>query len=437
MNASRNKVKYNKEEKPKKKKIIKKKKKDIINNSNNNELEEEKKIDNKKEGQNSKNFEKIDKLEIEGIKVEKQEDEKKMEKQVDEKKVEEKIDQKVDKIGNNSEFSKKVVKKKIIKKKIKIIKKKEGTKCNTINYFDKNKIEENLLENKMNMTNKGIEDKLITDINNLNIDTEKKTNNKKAKIKIKKVINKNFETLKTEEKNNSNALKNLNNDKSNIKEISNEINNNKPKEELEKKDDNNSNESKEKKEEKILQIKNKNVEKEIIYPNPEKKNINNQIVEEEEKIGKYIDYLNNPNPESNKPATIPEDVKLNTEYDLYFCGKPNHIDCICCTDHKCKPGSCMCISCMKLNKKYHKLKSHYLINKSGRACKYSHGYFHCYCNYIHIVHDVGNNIFKPVYKCQGENVCKPCEEITLIMETYLPNTICQKLRDRETKQAQF
>ena len=121
----------------------------------------------------------------------------------------------------------------------------------------------------------------------------------------------------------------------------------------------------------------------------------------------------------------------------FFCGKPNHIDCICCTDHKCKPGACMCISCMKLNKKYHKLKSHYLINKSGRACKYSHGYFHCYCNYTHIVHDVGNNIFKPVYRCQGENICKPCEEITLLMETYLPNTICQKLRDRETKQAQF
>ena len=69
-------------------------------------------------------MDKNDKLQIEGKKVEKQEDEKKMEKQVDEK-VEEKIDQKVE-IGNNSEFSKKVVKKKIIKKKIKIIKRKKG-----------------------------------------------------------------------------------------------------------------------------------------------------------------------------------------------------------------------------------------------------------------------------------------------------------------------
>ena len=174
-----------------------------------------------------------------------------------------------------------------------------------------------------------------------------------------------------------------------------------------------------------------------MFPNSDQKIINIQVIEEEEKISRYVDYLNNPKPESNKPSTIPEDTKLNTEYDLFFCGKPNHIDCICCTDHKCKPGACMCISCMKLNKKYHKLKSHYLINKSGRACKYSHGYFHCYCNYTHIVHDIGNNIFKPVYKCQGENICKPCEEITLLMETYLPSTICQKLRDREIKQAQF
>ncbi len=147
--------------------------------------------------------------------------------------------------------------------------------------------------------------------------------------------------------------------------------------------------------------------------------------------------MNNPRPESVRPSTIPGEAKLNIEYDLFFCGKPNHIDCICCTEHKCRPGACMCISCMKLNKKYHKLKSHYLINKSGRACKYSHGFFHCYCNYTHIVHDVGNNIFKPVYRCQGENICKPCEEITLLMETYLPSTICQKLRDREARQAQF
>ena len=448
MNASRNKVKYNKEEKPKKKKIIKKKTKNINNNIDYNELKEEKKIENVKKKQKKENLQNIDekidakKAEIKKVE-EKKVEEKKMDAKVEEKKVDDvkKVDEKVDIIGNNSEFSKKIVKKKIIKKKIKILKKKDGTNSNTINYFDKNISEENLLKNKINKTNNEVEDKLVTDINNLNIGTEKKTI--KKKIKIKRETNKNFQTLKTEnsEKINSNILNNtlktLSSDKLNQKEKNTEINKNKPREELEKKEDINSNENKEKKEETKLQIKNKKTQKEIIYPNTEKKYLNRQIVEEEEKICKYIDNLNNPKPESNRPATIPGDAKLNEEYDLYFCGKPNHIDCICCTEHKCKPGSCMCISCMKLNKKYHKLKSHYLINKSGRACKYSHGYFHCYCNYIHIVYDVGNNIFKPVYKCQGDNICKPCEEITLLMETYLPNTICQKLRDRETQQAQF
>ena len=414
MNASRNKVNYNKEEKPKKKKIIKKKIRKIVNNSNNNELKEEKKIENKKEDKKNKNFEKIEK---------KVEEEKKIDaKKFDVKKVEEKLDEKVDKIGNNSEFGKKIIKKKIIKKKIKILKKKDGTNCNTINYFDKNISEEDLIKNKMNKTNNEVEG-IISDIKNLNIDNQIKSNNKK--IKETRLANKNFQTLKTEnsEKITSNTLKALINDKLNKTKINKEIKNNNQKEELEKN------------EEKILQIKDKNTEKEIIYP--EKKILNIQIVEEEEKIDKYLDCLNNPKPESNKPATIPDDAKLNIEYDLYFCGKPNHIDCICCIEHNCKPGSCMCISCMKLNKKYHNLKSHYLINKSGRACKYSHGYFHCYCNYIHIVHDVGNNIFKPIYKCKGENICKPCEEITLLMETYLPMSICEKLRERENKQAQF
>ena len=227
--------------------------------------------------------------------------------------------------------------------------------------------------------------------------------------------------------------------KDNIKLSNNNINNDvesnldKSKEESKIENDNNKKEN----EEEWSKINSNKKEQELIFSNSGKKDFNNQVIEEEEKINRYVDYLNNPPPESSKPSTIPGDAKLNTEYDLFFCGKPNHIDCICCTEHKCKPGACMCISCMKLNKKYHKLKSHYLINKSGRACKYSHGFFHCYCNYTHIVHDVGNNIFKPVYRCQGENICKPCEEITLLMETYLPSTICQKLRDRETRQAQF
>ena len=429
MNASRNKVIYN-EDKPKKKKLIKKRTKELFNN---NEEKEEKKEDN------------------EDVEI-------------------------------NSDLSKKVVKKKVIKKKKKIVKKKERGNSNTINYVDNNINEEELLKNKMNKTT--TEDKLINEIKKLNISAEFKSddkNTKKVYIKnrplrisgnskdnIHNNISSNHSRSKDKEiisKSIHNNIKNINNSLNNIinnKNIINNINNNKniinniynnnknninndintnidnSKEESKKESDKfekTTDKDEEKEEEKVSNRK----EQEIIFSTSGKKNtnFNNQIIEEEEKISRYVDYLNNPRPESVRPSTIPGEAKLNIEYDLFFCGKPNHIDCICCTEHKCRPGACMCISCMKLNKKYHKLKSHYLINKSGRACKYSHGFFHCYCNYTHIVHDVGNNIFKPVYRCQGENICKPCEEITLLMETYLPNTICQKLRDREARQAQF
>ena len=418
MNASRNKVIYNKD-KPRKKKLIKKRTKELFNNN------------------------------------------------------EEKEDAEI-----NSELSKKVVKKKVIKKKKKIVKKKERGNSNTINYVDNNINEEELLKSKMNKTT--TEDKLINEIKKLNISAEIKfddKNTKKVYIKNRPLrisgnskdnmhnnISSNHSRSKDKEiisksihnniKNINNSLNNLINNKNiinNNKNIINNIYNNKNNfnNDINTNIDNSKDESKkesdkfekttdkdeEKKEEKVSNRK----EQEIIFSTSGKKNFNfnNQIIEEEEKISRYVDYLNNPRPESVRPSTIPGEAKLNIEYDLFFCGKPNHIDCICCTEHKCRPGACMCISCMKLNKKYHKLKSHYLINKSGRACKYSHGFFHCYCNYTHIVHDVGNNIFKPVYRCQGENICKPCEEITLLMETYLPSTICQKLRDREARQAQF
>ena len=407
MNFSRNKIKYYNEEKPKKKKIIKRKTKEIINN----EIKDDKKEEKINEKINDKINEKIDE-------------------KIKETKNEEKGD------INEKNTSKKIIKKKIIKKKKKIVKKKEH---NTINFYDNNNIneEEDLIKNKINKKNIEDEDKLNTENKKLNISTDINKNENMENI----ITNNEMETSENMKINNNKITNNKTNKNQNDINISkavinSNINKNKNEEILEDFKIENINKKKENQED-SFEIKSKNIKSEKLLLKTEQKNINEQIIEEEEKVNRYVDYLNNPKPESNKPSTIPGEAKYNPEYDLFFCGKPNHIDCICCTDHKCKPGACMCISCMKLNKKYHKLKSHYLINKSGRACKYSHGYFHCYCNYTHIVHDVGNNIFKPVYRCQGENICKPCEEITLLMETYLPNTICQKLRDRETKQAQF
>ena len=309
------------------------------------------------------------------------------------------------------------IKKKVYKKKQPTAKKNSSSNISTHNKNTSNYTEPNNIIEK-NYTK--MEKKIIDQFNELNLEN---SNNKEKTAKKSKT------TLKNKRYNTARSLKDQMKDKSanKIKEDDLTLN----------KDDNDENNAEEESlhQRFIGKISNPLINYSI---SEKKKNYQiDQVVEEETKISKYVDYLNNPRPVSQKPVTIPVDAKLNTTYDLYFCGRPNHIDCICCTEHKCLPGNCMCISCMKLNKKYHKLKSHYLINKTGRACKYSHGSFHCYCNYSHIVHDVGSNIFKPVYRCQGENVCRSCEEITLLMETYLPSSICQKLRDRETRQGQF
>ena len=413
MNLNGNKVinsNEEKTEKPKKKKMVKNKTKDLGKNI---EIKSER-IEKTERAEKSEKKEKIDKFE-KFEKIDNNEDEK---------------------IENYPELSKKIVKKKIIKKKKKVAKKKDGLNSNTINYFDSTINDEDLMKNKINKIN--IDNKLITEIKKVNVSTELKLNEKNLKeMNINNKFLKSSESKKDSNKLNYNLKNNDSNDNlKNKNSINNDAESNLDRSKEESKRENDQSKNVENEEE-WSKINSNKKEQELIFSNSGKKDFNNQVIEEEEKINRYVDYLNNPPPESNKPSTIPGDAKLNTEYDLFFCGKPNHIDCICCTEHKCKPGACMCISCMKLNKKYHKLKSHYLINKSGRACKYSHGFFHCYCNYTHIVHDVGNNIFKPVYRCQGENICKPCEEITLLMETYLPSTICQKLRDRETRQAQF
>ena len=394
MNANENKVKDINEDKPKKKKLVKRNTKDFVKNN--------------------------EKIKNEKIKNDKNEDET---------------------IENEKELPNKIMKKKIIKKKKKITKKKTRVNSNILVSFDKSNINDDIYKTKINKINQ--ENKLITETRRRNMASElnekdlKEININEKFLKTSESIKDNNKLSNSKSTNNSNSI-NINNS-INSEKLNNIIEIDKSQEESKKEienDNENDNENVDKQEE-WFKINTNKKEPEIFFSSSGKKNFNNQLIEEEEKIGRYVDYLNNPPPESNKNSIIPGDAKLDPEYDLFFCGKPNHIDCICCTEHKCKPGACMCISCMKLNKKYHKLKSHYLINKSGRACKYSHGFFHCYCNYTHIVHDVGNNIFKPVYKCQRENICKPCEEITLLMETYLPNTICQKLRDRETKQSQF
>ena len=121
----------------------------------------------------------------------------------------------------------------------------------------------------------------------------------------------------------------------------------------------------------------------------------------------------------------------NVKYDLYFCGKENGINCECCINKTCSPNGEICPECMKKNIKLHELKRYYLINKMGRACKYSQGYFHCYSKFERITKDKGGNYFKNEITCSDNYTCEACKYITKIMNYYLSIHTIQKLVARD------
>lgn len=123
----------------------------------------------------------------------------------------------------------------------------------------------------------------------------------------------------------------------------------------------------------------------------------------------------------------------NVKYDLYFCGKENGIKCQCCVNKTCSPNGEICPKCMKKNIKFHELKGYYLINKMGRACKYSNGYFHCHSKFEYIKEDKGGNFFKHEITCANNYTCEACKYITKIMNHYLSTNIIKKLVERDIK----
>lgn len=124
---------------------------------------------------------------------------------------------------------------------------------------------------------------------------------------------------------------------------------------------------------------------------------------------------------------------FNNEYNLYFCGNNNGINCECCVQKICCPDGEICSSCMKKNLKFHNLKSHYLINKKGRACKYKKGNYHCYSQFEEIKKDKGGNYFKVNKICSNENTCEACKYITELMNYYLPTSYIKKLIERDSQ----
>ena len=115
---------------------------------------------------------------------------------------------------------------------------------------------------------------------------------------------------------------------------------------------------------------------------------------------------------------INNSINYSEEYDLFYCGKNNNINCSCCKDKICKLGNCLCVNCMKINIEYHDLKSHYLINKSGRLTKVNQ-ILECFCCCLFIE---DNSPVKCGYRDMVSKkyyTCKSCEDLTKIITNYL------------------
>ena len=123
---------------------------------------------------------------------------------------------------------------------------------------------------------------------------------------------------------------------------------------------------------------------------------------------------------------IPSKCQFVEKYNLYYCFKKTDNECSCCPDHICKPGCCFCKDCMRVNVSYHNLKIYYLINKAGRASKFSHGYFHCHCRT-----NQSNERFYLNFWCHEPSIpCDACQELYFNMDYYLDDEIVSILRGR-------
>ena len=152
------------------------------------------------------------------------------------------------------------------------------------------------------------------------------------------------------------------------------------------------------------------------------------------KLEKYNSYFKEINNISNKMKLnefIDNSVKYSKEYDLFYCDKNNNINCSCCEEKICKLGNCLCIKCMNINKKYHELKSHYLINKCGRLAKVNKN-LECFC-LCYFIEDENpvicgsiNKVSKKIYICNG------CRDLSKLILNYLNISQINKLIKKST-----
>ena len=162
-----------------------------------------------------------------------------------------------------------------------------------------------------------------------------------------------------------------------------------------------------------------------------------KIYEDSKEIHPYLNLVQNGKNHSDKlntndemsqikiPINPPPYVTLNQFMDLYYCGSQTNF---ICEYNVCAPGSFLCPRCMRLNQKYHGLKSHYLINAAGRVSRCIKGKYQCNCEYLKIVKS-NNNIFYNKNNCNNDFLCDACYELNNIdiLKQYLPEEFLYKV----------
>ena len=129
---------------------------------------------------------------------------------------------------------------------------------------------------------------------------------------------------------------------------------------------------------------------------------------------------------------IPDKCRFLDKYNLYYCFRNNNLNCECCENHICQPGNCICKECMQTNLSFHGLKQYYLINKAGRACKYSYGYFYCHCRTEKRSKNENGNIFIAMEWCVPNSLpCLACQEVTKLMDKYIDHKLLIKLKNKK------
>ena len=135
---------------------------------------------------------------------------------------------------------------------------------------------------------------------------------------------------------------------------------------------------------------------------------------------------------SFKDFIVPDKCIFLDKYNLYYCFRNNNLNCNCCKNHICQPGNCMCKECMQTNLSYHGLKKYYLINKAGRACKFSYSNYYCHCRTERRTKNDNGNIFVAMEWCHYPSFpCLACEEATKLMDKYIDQELINKLKGKK------